>query len=92
MRFERDPVKARLNIARRGISFHEAASVFGDPFAVTIPDTQHDTDEPRELTIGMSASHRILVVYHVDRGSRLRVIGAREPTKQERHVHQEGPG
>ena len=33
MEFEWDDDKAKLNLANHGISFHEAATVFGDPLA-----------------------------------------------------------
>lgn len=37
MRFEWDPKKAAENLRKRRISFEEASTVFGDPFAITIP-------------------------------------------------------
>jgi uncharacterized DUF497 family protein len=36
--FEGDPQKARQNTRRHGVSFEEAATVFGDPLALTIED------------------------------------------------------
>jgi uncharacterized DUF497 family protein len=33
MRFEWDPEKAAANLKKHGISFQEAATVFGDPLA-----------------------------------------------------------
>jgi uncharacterized protein len=91
MRLEWDPVKARLNIARHGISFKEASSVFNDPLAVTIEDPTHSHEELREITVGVSSLARLLVVYHVERGDRIRIIGARLPTRKERQDH-EGAG
>jgi uncharacterized protein len=89
MRVEWDPVKARLNIARRGISFKKASSVFGDPLAITISDVNHSDHEQREITLGMSSIHRLLVVYHVDRGGWVRIIGARLPSRYERWGYEE---
>ena len=89
MRLEWDPEKARRNLARRGISFREASTVMGDPLAGTRTDHRHDAHEPREITVGMSDRQRILVVYHVRRGDRLRIIGARLPTASERHDYEE---
>jgi hypothetical protein len=40
---EWDAAKARSNLTKHGVSFDEAATVFGDPLAVTI----HDEDEMR---------------------------------------------
>jgi uncharacterized DUF497 family protein len=41
-------------------------------------------DEARFLTIGVSASGRILVVAHTDRGEAVRLINARRATPRER--------
>jgi uncharacterized DUF497 family protein len=45
--FEWDPEKARENEAKHGVSFSEAATVFGDPFSVTVPDPDHSVGEVR---------------------------------------------
>ena len=91
MRIEWDPVKARLNIARHGISFKEASSEFNDPSAVTIEDPTRSHAELREITVGVSSLVRLVVVYHVERGDRIRMIGARLPTRKERQDN-EGAG
>jgi hypothetical protein len=39
--FEWDLDKARLNLVKHGVSFDEAATVFGDPLAITIDDPDH---------------------------------------------------
>jgi uncharacterized DUF497 family protein len=41
LEFERDPVKAQTNFAKHGLDFADAASVFLDPLAVSIPDDEH---------------------------------------------------
>jgi len=89
MRLEWDPVKARLNIARHGISFTEASTVFDDPLAITVPDPDHSAMETTELTIGMGSGHLLVVVYHAQREDRIRIIGARPPTRRERRAHEE---
>ena len=38
MNFEWDPGKARQNRRKHRISFEEAATIFGDPLAITYPD------------------------------------------------------
>jgi uncharacterized DUF497 family protein len=38
VQFEWHPEKAHKNLIKHGISFDEAATVFGDPLAVTIDD------------------------------------------------------
>jgi len=36
--FEWDEKKAAANLRKHGVSFEEAASAFGDPLSLTIPD------------------------------------------------------
>lgn len=38
MDFEWDPKKAAVNERKHGVSFEEAATVFGDPLAVTFEE------------------------------------------------------
>ena len=45
MKFEWDPRKAEASLEKHGISFHEAATVFGDPLALTYPDPDHSMGE-----------------------------------------------
>jgi uncharacterized protein len=86
---EWDPRKARANLARHGVDFHEAGTVWDDPLATTFPDPEHSIDEPRFTTIGASVSGRILVVAHTDRGRAIRLISARRATPRERKFYEE---
>jgi hypothetical protein len=52
MQFEWDPEKDRQNQAKHVVSFEEASTVFGDPFALTISHPDHSMDENRFLTTG----------------------------------------
>jgi len=54
MRFGWDPKKAAANLKRHGVSFQEAATVFGDPLAITFQDPDHSEDEKRQVTFGLS--------------------------------------
>ena len=90
MEFEWDPEKAKRNVAKHGISFTEAATVFGDPLAVTHFDPDHTQEEERFLTFGHSSAGRLLVVSHTDRGERTRIISARPATRTERKQYEEG--
>jgi hypothetical protein len=50
MEFEWDAKKAIANERKHGVSFHEAATVFGDPLAITFFDPDHsqaECDAPR---------------------------------------------
>lgn len=89
MVFEWDPEKAEENKRKHDISFHEAATVFGDPLAITFTDPDHSIDEERYLTFGLSRFDRLMVVSHVDRGDRVRIISARLMTRHERRIYEE---
>lgn len=82
--FEWDSEKARRNFKKHGVSFDEAASIFNDPFSVTFDDSLHSQDEPREITIGFSRKHRLLIVVSTLRNESIRIISARTATTKER--------
>jgi uncharacterized DUF497 family protein len=87
--FEWDPGKAKQNRRKHRVSFHEAATVFGDPFSVTYPDPDHSTSEQRFITVGMSSAGRVLIVAHADRNEIIRIISARKTTQRERKQYEE---
>ena len=88
--FEWDPEKEESNIRKHDVSFHEGATVFGDPLSWTFPDPDHSEGEARFLTIGLSLQGRTLVVSHTDRGSNTRIINVRQATQRERRDYEEG--
>jgi len=88
--FEWDPDKALLNLAKHGVSFDEATTVFGDALAVTIDDPDHSQEEQRFLTTGMSRDQRTIIVSHTDRSGRLRIISARTTSSAERKQYEHG--
>ena len=87
--FEWDPAKARANLAKHGVDFAEAATAFGDPLSLTVPDPDHSVSEQRYITMGVSYSQRLLVVAHTEAGDRLRLISARRATRAERKHYEE---
>lgn len=93
MEFEWDRRKAAGNAKKHGVDFAEAMSVFGDPLEVTIPDPDHSVGEQRFLSIGRSATRRLIVVAYTERAGRVRIINAREASAQERkHYESTNPG
>jgi uncharacterized DUF497 family protein len=88
MKFEWDAQKERANLAKHGISFAEATTVFGDPLAETIPDPDHSESEERMVTVGYSAKNRLVVVCHTEAGDTVRIISAREATSHERKTYE----
>ena len=87
--FQWDKNKAQTNLAKHGINFQEAATVFGDPLSVTIPDPDHSTAEDRFVIVGHSYRQRLLVVIFTERGDIMRIISARSATKNERTLYED---
>ena len=85
LRLEWDPVKAEGNLAKHGVSFEEAASVFYDSWAVEFYDDENSEWEDRFLLLGVSARLRLLMVCHCYRSEEavIRIISARKATKNE---------
>jgi uncharacterized DUF497 family protein len=85
--FAWDPAKARDNLAKHDIGFEQAATVFRDPLAVTVYDSEHSAAEERWATLGRSESGALLVVVHTfaegPSGATVRIISTRRATKQE---------
>jgi len=89
LNFEWDENKARTNLVKHGVSFAEAATVFGDPLSLTIPDPAHSQREDRFIILGHSHQQRLLVVVHTDRGDNIRLISARRASRSERKNYEE---
>ena len=87
--FEWDPEKADANARKHGVRFEEAATAFADPLSVTISDPDHSVGEARYILIGRSLISRLLVVVHLERGARVRLISDRLATRRERRVYEE---
>lgn len=90
MDFEWDPAKARRNLAKHGVTFEEAVTIFGDPYELTIPDPDHSVNEERFVSVGASRQGRLLVVGYTERGGNIRLIFARRATSRERMDYELG--
>jgi uncharacterized protein len=90
MRFEWDSKKAAANLKKHRVTFQEAATVFGDPLAITFRDPDHSKEEEREITFGLSLQKRLMVVFHTERGNRTRIISARLMDRKEKVIYEEG--
>ena len=88
MLFDWDEEKAKSNLAKHGISFDEAASVFDDPLFLTFADPEHSLQEQRFLIMGESARGRLLVISYTDRKDITRLISARPATRKEREAYE----
>ncbi len=85
MSFSWDARKARSNVAKHGVSFEEARTVFLDENARLIDDPDHSEEEERFLLLGCSLRGRCLIVHHCYRKSEsvIRLISARLATARE---------
>jgi uncharacterized DUF497 family protein len=90
MRFEWDPQKAAGNALSHGVTFEEASTTFFDPLSATGTDPDHSIGESRFITFGLSSAGRLLVVAHTDHEEVIRIISAREVTRAERKIYEEG--
>jgi uncharacterized DUF497 family protein len=82
-----DTRKATTNLRKHGVSFEEAATVFGDALALAIEDAG---DPDRLLMLGMSERQRILLVVHAELDdATIRIISARRATSHERRRYEE---
>ena len=90
IQFEWDSNKAQSNKKKHGITFEEASTIFGDSLSVTILDPTHSIGEDRFVTIGTSANGRLIVVVHTERDDIIRIISARNATRNERRQYEQG--
>jgi uncharacterized DUF497 family protein len=86
--FEWDPLKARKNLKNHGVSFIEATTVFDDEKGICVFDPDHSDSEDRFLLFGRSTAGRLLLVVHLDLDDTIRIISAREMTRNERLAYE----
>lgn len=83
-----DPEKAESNYHKHRVLFSEACTVFDDPLMRVIEDEAHSVGELRCRAIGRSVASRLLVVAFTERADEIRIISAREATRQERRAYE----
>ena len=92
--FSWDLRKARLNYAKHGVTFVQAASIFSDPNMLSIFDESHGNGEERWITLGISSTGVLLVVHHTyvqseETTAAIRIISSRKATRRERRQYSE---
>lgn len=90
--FSWDARKALSNLKKHGVSFEEAATVFGDPDALDWDDPEHSHAEIRYKRLGASFTGRIIIVIYTPRRLKnakeiIRIISARQATRKERKAY-----
>jgi uncharacterized DUF497 family protein len=86
-----DPAKASANLAKHGVDFEEAATVFRDPLLLVQPDLEHSEDEERWLALGKSVRQLLLVAVHTEDDQTIRLISARTAEPRERRRYEQQP-
>jgi uncharacterized DUF497 family protein len=89
-KFEWYAPKAAANRAKHGVTFEEAATVFGDHLGRIVDDPRHSEDEERFVLMGESDRRRLLVVMFTERDDAIHLISARKATRRERKEYEEG--
>lgn len=90
--FAWDVQKGARNLKKHGVSFEEAATVFGDPEALEWEDLEHSHRENRFKRLGISAGGRLIILvysYRRLKGGKetLRIITARRASPKEREAY-----
>lgn len=88
--FEPNPAKAKKNLAKHGILFEEAQTVFLDDLSISSQDPDHSYDEELQIIFGRSSLGNFLAVSYVERSGRIRIISARKLTKREIKLYENG--
>jgi uncharacterized DUF497 family protein len=88
-KFEWDEAKNVANLAKHGIAFEEAATIFEGPVFTLADEGWADerlVEEARERSYGLINGITVICVIHTDRGEATRIISARRATRAEREL------
>ena len=82
-----DRRKLKINLAKHGISFEQAAEAFFDPF-IKIVDASRN-QEGRDAIVGMDKQWNLLFVVHIAfEEDQIRIISARKVTRSEKEFYE----
>lgn len=92
--FDWDTEKARVNRNKHKVSFEQATTIYKDPKAITIFDSDHSENEERWITLGLSSNGVLLVVNHTymlldNDNANIRIISSRKATRTEINQYNE---
>jgi uncharacterized DUF497 family protein len=62
--------------------------VFSDPLGRIVGDQRHSIGEERYVLLGICHRRKLLAVMYVERGDTVRLISARQATRQERRAYE----
>ena len=94
-KFEWNYKKAYKNKRKHNINFRRAATVFDDPYMLTIFDDKHSDNEDRWITLGADQNGILLIVSHTFykismMQYNIRIISARKATNNEKKEYEVG--
>jgi len=87
---EWDEAKNRTNLAKHGLSFEDAEQIFSGP-CVTFVDGRFAYGEERLIMLGTLAG-RLVVIAHVQRDERTRIISMRKGNRREQETYKKRLG
>ena len=88
--FDWDDGNLEKNWERHRVPFWEAEEAFFNAPLVVSPDRKHSIAEPRYLALGQADSGRRLFVNFTVRESLVRIISARDMTRKEQRIYDQG--
>ena len=84
--FEWDPWNIEKNKVKHRVLPKECEDIFFNKPLIIIPDTRHSFVEERYAALGITDTGRVLTIIFTFRGSRIRVISARDQSMKEKIV------
>ena len=88
--FQWDTGNADKNWELHRVSQAECEQVFFNRPIRVAPDQRHSHEEPRRAALGRTNDDRFLTVVFTVRGALVRVISARDMSRRERRVYEQG--
>ncbi len=88
--FDWDEGNLEKNWERHRVPFWEAEEVFFNEPLVVSPDRSHSTIEVRHLVLGQTDSGRRLFISLTIRGSLIRITSARDMSRKEEQIYEQG--
>ena len=88
--FEWDEGNVRKN-DKHGVAASEAEQVFFNQPLLMLEDARHSQSEARFHALGMTHAGRKLHITFTVRGTRIRVISARDMHRKERSIYEQAP-
>ena len=87
--FDWDKANKDKNWIKHKVSNAECEEVFFNLPLMLAPDKKHSTTEERHYVLGKTDDERLLFLAFTPRGNKIRVISARDMTKEERRIYHE---